>query len=248
MKNPLRRETSSTAESAAAAASTAKLENALRQAWLDRVESKKQEEGVLAKFRVWLDQHLAELELAKLRCCRMSADINNILGRMCYMDGDPNALARKLIAGEDLMKIVSDARKDLGAIYQRIDADKEEIDALKAVDGELAAVAVLKQAIKLQTTLAAEARRRSIAELSSVIAETRSSLARAALAAVFALQSVADQDRHLTLGLEEDEVTFMSPTPFPERVLSDRAISWLLAAADTGLVRREELPRFQLPD
>jgi hypothetical protein len=54
---------------------------------------------------------------------------------------------------------------------------------------------------------------------------------------------VPDQD--LATGLDEDEVAALSPQPFPARILSSAAMSWMMDAVAAGMIEATELTDLQ---
>jgi hypothetical protein len=161
------------------------------------------------------------------------------------MEGDINALALRLIAGEDISTVVADARKGLESFYARMKAgltfDREEADLVNAVDTRRAAVTILQQAVTLQKRNMAEGRKTSIVEFSLAITEARREVARQFLAALSECQKAAEQDRRFAEDLEPEEIELLRPQPFPIRILSDDALRWLFAAASQDLIGREDL-------
>jgi hypothetical protein len=165
-------------------------------------------------------------------------------GMRCITD-DVSVLGRRLISGEDVVAVVADTRKPLQSFFENLKSklafDKEDADAFQALEFERAAVLVLEEATRLQVRNIIDVRRTSMAEFSKALAPVRSSSARRFLAAIAEAQKVAEEDRHLVEGLDQEDADLFSPHQFPKAILSDPIVQWLLAAVSYDLIRQEEL-------
>jgi hypothetical protein len=219
----------------------------LRKAWLTRIQSNQTQRSILTKLQTSLALQVEELAIWKTKCARLQSELKRLVdqGTMRCMEGDINALALRLIAGEDISTVVADARKGLESFYARMKAgltfDREEADLVNAVDTRRAAVTILQQAVTLQKRNMAEGRKTSIVEFSLAITEARREVARQFLAALSECQKAAEQDRRFAEDLEPEEIELLRPQPFPIRILSDDALRWLFAAASQDLIGREDL-------
>jgi hypothetical protein len=219
----------------------------LRKAWLTRIQSNQTQRSILTKLQTSLALQVEELAIWKTKCARLQAELKRLVdqGTMRCMEGDINALALRLIAGEDISTVVADARKGLESFYARMKAgltfDREEADLVNAVDTRRAAVTILQQAVTLQKRNMAEGRKTSIVEFSLAITEARREVARQFLAALSECQKAAEQDRRFAEDLEPEEIELLRPQPFPIRILSEDALRWLFAAASQDLIGREDL-------
>jgi hypothetical protein len=219
----------------------------LRKAWLTRIQSNQTQRSILTKLQTSLALQVEELAIWKTKCARLQSELKRLVdqGTMRCMEGDINALALRLIAGEDISTVVADARKGLESFYARMKAgltfDREEADLVNAVDTRRAAVTILQQAVTLQKRNMAEGRKTSIVEFSLAITEARREVARQFLAALSECQKAAEQDRRFAEDLEPEEIELLRPQPFPIRILSEDALRWLFAAASQDLIGREDL-------
>jgi hypothetical protein len=220
----------------------------LKQAWLKRTKSNQTQKSILSKLQASLGVQITELAAKKMRCGRLQADLVRMIdqGTMKCMEGDIDALALRLIAGEDLVTVVSDATQGMGTFYAKVKAslkpdDKEDADVFEAVDFSRASVMILEQAVVLQKRNLVETHKASMAEFLPAIKEARGTIALQFLAALEECQKAAERDRLFAEGLEPDEIQLLNPRPFPTRILSEDVLRWLFAAANEDLIRREDL-------
>jgi tetratricopeptide (TPR) repeat protein len=68
---------------------------------------------------------------------------------------------------------------------------------------------------------------------------------RKVLAALGELRRIVVPDQDLATGLDEDEVAALSPQPFPARILSSAAMSWMMDAVAAGMIEATELTDLQ---
>jgi hypothetical protein len=220
----------------------------LKRAWLKRTQSNQTQLAILTKLETSLGEEITLLATKKTGCARLHADMTRVVaaGTMKCMEGDINAFALRLIAGEDLLTVVTDAREGMDKFYTQLKTslpqfEQEDGEVVKAYDYSRAAVMILHAAIVLQKRNVAETHKASMMEFLPAIREARGTIARQFLAALEECQKAADQDRQFAEGLEPQEIQFLKPFPFPKRILSEDVLRWLFAAVNEDLIGREDL-------
>jgi hypothetical protein len=75
--------------------------NAIRNAWLERAKEDQKQMELLDRLKGLLKEHTAALERCRIRCCRLSADVQRMVnnGAHMYTVTDPTVLAARLIQG-----------------------------------------------------------------------------------------------------------------------------------------------------
>jgi hypothetical protein len=222
----------------------------LKRAWLKRTQSNLAQRATLSGLQTSLGERIKELGAKKIASSRVQADLKRMIEggttRCVSADADISALALRLIAGEDLATVVTDATQGMEKLYVTIKAslshdDKDDADVLKAVNFLRAGVMILQEAIVLQKRKLAETHTAAMAEFLPAIKEARGINARQFLVALADCQKAAEQDRLFADGLEPEEIQLLKPRPFPVRILSEDVLRWLFAAANEDLIGREDL-------
>jgi hypothetical protein len=211
---------------------------------LERSQARSESAAVLLKLEGLLSEHSAALKSFRDAASRLEEMARRYTEQesIC-LPGDLNAIARNLIAGDDLTKVISAARLPLEqSLYSSLHLPEiDDIGIIKNIDFERAAIQALQRAIELQKTTMAAAQRQAICEFSRSAGETRAMFARELLAAFKTLNELADRDRGLVQQLEASEIQFLRPKPFPKRMLSAEATEWLLECVSEGLIEAPEV-------
>jgi hypothetical protein len=218
---------------------------------LERSHAYSDAAAFLSKLQASLSEHSATLATLKARATRLEemARLYVQQDRTICLPGDLTAIAKDVIAGGDLAKIVSADRLPLEkSLYAQLRlAEPDDLPLIKEIDFERAAVMVLNRAIELQKAAVVATQRQAIFELSRSLSSGRAGIARRLLEGLKDLSLLADQDRHLSQQLEPAEIQFLKPCPFPMRILSTEAENWFLECIDNGLIEAGELAGLELP-
>jgi hypothetical protein len=217
---------------------------AAARAQLERGQARSAGEAVLSRLEGLLSEHSAALKSFRDAATRLEEMARRYTEKesIC-LPGDLNAIAKDLIAGDDLTKVISAARLPLEkGLYSGMHLpEPDDIGIIKKIDFERAATQALKRAIELQKTVMAAERRRAICEFSRSAGDVRATFARELLAAFKNLNELAERDRGLAQQLEASEIQFLRPKPFPIRMLSAEAREWLLECVSEGLIEAPEV-------
>ena len=213
---------------------------------LDRSKAYSDAGMTLSKLEALLVEHGAAVAHFKQRGARFEEFARRYIERIDMLrclDGDISQLAKELIAGANLMELVDADRIRLEKEgYERLHLpEPDDIEVIRAIDRERAAVMVLGCAITLQRNNMAAAQRQAIFELSRSLGGARATVARKVLALYKDLNVLVAEDRSLTEQLQPSELQFLTPKPFPMRVVSDDAFNWLLSCVESGLIEAAEL-------
>jgi ribosomal protein L20 len=227
---------------------------AIRQAFMDRERATGTARSTLAQLEGWLSDHEKEFKVAEQRCCRLPQTVRRVVanGTVLCLAEDVNLLATQLIGGKDLGTILLAQEKSpiLDRFYRSINFtgstpdlvdDPEDLEVFKAWNRERAALEILKSAIRLQRKAMSAINTTSMEKFSRTVVQARAATARQVLAALGELRRIVVPDQDLATGLDEDEVAALRPRPFPTRILSSDAMSWMMDAVAVGMIEATEL-------
>src|ERR1700692_1618418 len=121
MKNPLKRQESSTDNKTGFCIPERSLEHALSQARIALAESRGELSNTAAKLDLLMSEHQAQLERTKSRCTRIDRRLRDQIeaGPMTCLSGHPNQLANRVLAGADLESVVAADRQHLEPMYSK---------------------------------------------------------------------------------------------------------------------------------
>lgn len=217
---------------------------------LDRSRAYSEATTVLSNLEAALSEHSSALEKMKIKTSRVCTSAKFYIDRqgMC-LPGDLTAIGQDLIRGNDLRQVLLTARLPLEKSLYRVMhlEEPDDLESVKELDYERAAVMALREAIRLQKTIAAATRRRSIVEFARSLDGTRATLARKLLAALTELNDLVGEDQNLAQQLEPAEVQFLHPAPFPMNITSQELRDWLFECVEQGLLQATELSGARLP-
>jgi hypothetical protein len=226
--------------------------NEKRRAWLasarghlDRGRAYSEAATILSKLETLLAGHSAMLTTLRARATRLEETARGFIereGTIC-LEGDLTAIANRLISGSDLTQEITAARLPLEkTLYRSMKLPESgDLETIKEIDFERAAVMALQHAIQLQKKNIAASRRQAIFELSKSLGAARATIARQMLASLKTLNDLADQDRALAQELDPAELEFLEPRPFPANVLSMPAANWFSEFVSLGLIDAVEM-------
>jgi hypothetical protein len=233
---------------------------AIMKAWLERTNADDAQRAILDRLTSLLDEHSKAMKLKLMKCGRLSADIQRVIGNdtgRCLMT-DTTVLAEQLIAGKGLEAIILEeqALPQMKLGYARLNfgsssnpdviVDSGDLVLFKEWDFERAALAILKTAILSQKKLMAVATKTNMEKFARTVAAPRTETARELLAALADMRRIVESDQALSKDLTKDEIEALRPKPFPLRILSSDAISWLLDAVSAGMIKASELSGLDL--
>jgi len=223
-----------------------------RRAWLaaargelDQNHAYSETQMILSKLQQALTEHSATLAKLRARANRLEEMARGYVERdwtLCF-EGDLTAIANQLISGSDLTQVIAAARLPLDkSLYPKLKfPESGDLETIKEIDFERAAVMALQHAVQLQKKNIVASRRQAIFELNRSLAEPRAAIARQVLKGLKNLNELAGQDRGLAGQLDPAEVEFLKPRPFPMQMLSGETISWFLECVSEGLIEGEEM-------
>lgn len=221
--------------------------NAARRAQLDTVQARL----ILSTLESLFREHSQAVEKMRTRCSRVQQEARIFISReLVCLSSSAAALAQTLMAGgatpEHLKKLIFTDRQALEKnIYPKLNLkEADDLELLKELDFERAAVDVLREAIRLQKSRINTLRTEEIAALNRSRADEHTKLARAVLAAVDGLNSnpLVEQDRKLAEELGA-EIELLKPGPFPRRILSTELLRWLNECVSGGLIDAGEISK-----
>jgi hypothetical protein len=232
-------------EQASANMNARRAELAAARGQLDRSRAYSEGLTILSKLEGLLAEHSATLKQLKQRASRLEETARRFIEREAvYFEGDLTAIAKQLISsGGNVTQVITAARLPLEkSIYASLKLPESgDLESVKEIDFERAAVDALQQAIHLQKKNIAASRREVIGELSRSLDNARATIARQLLAGLKTLNSLADQDRALAQQLNQAELEFFKPRPFPANILSTQATEWFLECVSQGLIDSAEM-------
>ncbi len=202
----------------------------------------------LITLRSDLSAHSQSLEKWLATATRLQQDARTFIQReLVCLPGTIPDLVDALLAGGHLTEIVTGARKPLQkTLYARLRlTDPEDLETIKKVDQERAAVTLLKHAITSLEEQLDRMRRAAVAEYIGKTQESRSVIARDIIAVLTKLKEVAERDRAIFQSFGTEERRFLRPRPFPDSVFSADASAWFLEAVEQGLIIGDECDRVQ---
>jgi len=223
----------------------------LKKARFDLDRAKYKLSSVRSKLELLLSQHETALANAQLRCeGHLPQDLRKVVqnGQTACIDGNVTALAMLVIEGANVVVLVSENRGSMErGLYKRLSTyEPDDLAMMKEWDCERAAVMILKEAISLQNKSIAASQRSAMVEFSRTVMAARAMVARKVLLALAAAQEATERDRHLAQELDPEEIRLLRPKPFPDRILNNEAVIWLLDSVAQGLIKPEELKELQL--
>jgi len=237
-------------EQASANMNARRAELALARGQLDRSRGYSEATKVLSNLEAALSEHSSALEKMKTKTSRISEHASRYIDRqgMC-LPGDITAITNEIIRGADLVSVITKARLPLDqSLYRNLKLpEPSDLELVKDLDFERAAVMALREAIRLQKTIVAATRRQSIVEFARSLDGGRAILARKLLAAIRELDDLVGEDRGLAQQLEPTEVQFLHPAPFPMNIASQELRDWLFECVEQGLLQATELNGIRLP-
>jgi|ERR1700677_259523 len=133
---------------------------------------------LLSQLEIELAAHILALSDRKMRCATLPEEARRFVENSIHrcVAGELNVLGAQLIAGADLVALVSRAREPLQLFYLRLGFDPEVIGMISEFDAERAAGLILRDAIqqlRRKVLAEAEARRTAAAGLSSAAEKAR---------------------------------------------------------------------------
>jgi hypothetical protein len=223
--------------------------NVIGKAWLERTRACHEAASLLSNLKLSLVQHEAALSRLELRACRFCDEVKRVIynrGTAC-LQSDPTVLAGRLVRGEKALDaIILEEQRLLEPRYRKINfgmtgSPADDLVAYKELEGERAAVLILKAAISLQKTASATVNKASMEKFSHAAAEARAETALSFLAAFAQLQAAVKGDQAIADGLEPEDLQCLRPRPFPLRILSAEVREWLLDSLAEGMIQPTEL-------
>jgi hypothetical protein len=226
----------------------------IMRAFVQREKEQAETRRILAELEDWLLQRSAAHKALTVRFSRrFSSEVQQVItnrGAQCISTSE-DTLAAQLLAGKNLSKIVFEEQNgpEMKRLYDRINFSKgvnmagaeEDRVAFKELDAERAAIQILKAAIPMHKKKMISAVAVSMQKFSQTVAKFRSETAREILAAMAEMRRIVEPDQELATGLDRDEIEALRPKPFPMRILSTEAISWLLDAVSEKIIEKDEL-------